>query len=105
RSAGGRRVRVRMWADADPGVQCRDALDLAVGEREIEDRGILGDALSARRLRADDVPELDMPGEHDLGGALASLPPDLCEERLLERRRATEGAPRLGDDAVLGVQS
>ena len=57
-----------------------EELDLGRCQLEVEDRGVLGDALGVRRLRDRDDLVLDVPAEHDLRRSDAVLLRD-CTSR------------------------
>ena len=62
-----------------------DPFHLFVGQLEIEDIEVIGQMLTARRLRdGDDVRLLDHPPERDLGGRLVVSGSDLFEDRITE---------------------
>ena len=62
-------------------------------------------ALGAHRLRNDNVAELQVPADHDLGRALAVPVADRAEHGIAERAAPGQRRPRLGHDAVRCVQS
>src|SRR4051794_26471581 len=85
-------------------VERGDCVHVVVGQVEVEDVDVLPHPLGLHRLREDDVAQLDVPAQHDLGRGLAVLLGQVLERALGEQVAALcDRAPRLGLDAVLHV--
>ena len=96
---------VGVRAGAEPAVEGRDLRQVVVAQREVGRGEVLDDARRGHRLGQHDEAERQVPRDDHLGGRRAVLlgdPPDdlVVEDPLARRQRA----PRLGDDAVLGVE-
>ena len=62
------------------------------------------DPLGRHRLREHDVAELDVPAQHDLARACLPCASAISSiDRVVEHRALRQRAPRLGDDAAVGV--
>src|SRR6478736_3401689 len=96
---------VRVGAEAGSRLEPSERSHLGVAQLEIEHRDVLPDPRRRGRLRDDDVAQLHVPAEHDLGRAAAVPPGQLDDDRVAERPALPERAPGLGDDVVAGVEA
>ena len=95
---------VRIGAEADPGFQPGERRHVRVAQLKIEQRDVLPDPRRSGRLRDHHVAQLQMPAEHDLGGGPVVQACQLRDDWTVQRVPLPEGAPRLGGDAVRGVE-
>ena len=95
--------RVGVRAEAVAGVQGARRPARPRGQLEVEDVDVLPHPLGAHRLGEDDVAQLDVPAQHDLGGRPAVLRRASVGQRRVVQQAAAlpDRAPRLGRDAVL----
>lgn len=103
----------RLRTSSHAGFECVDGTHLAIGEFEVEESGVLGDAVRVRRLRDRRTTLLDVPTKHDLRGALPMGSCNAGDHAIFERAAVyavhVEGdtpdrRPSLRRDAVLSVE-
>ena len=88
------------------GLEPGERRHVRVVQREVEQRDVLPDPRRGDRLRDHHVAQLQVPAQHDLRRR-AAVPsrPARATTGSLQRLALAERAPRLGGDAVLGVEA